>query len=110
MKLTAHFAVCIAPISKFTFYTLGIRLSEALFLQVGDIDNQTKRVHIHEGKGCKDRFVISPDNTYRVLQQFWLTHRDEKWIFPSLRPDQYDTPMDKGSAQKAMNRAVKQAN
>ncbi len=94
----------------YTVYTLGIRLSEALFLQVGDIDNQTKRVHIHEGKGCKDRFVILPDNTYRVLQQFWLTHRDEKWIFPSLRPDQYDTPMDKGCAQKAMKRAVKQAN
>lgn len=94
----------------YTVYTLGIRLSEALFLQVGDIDSKTKRVHIRDGKGCKDRFVILPDNTYSVLQQFWLTHRDEKWIFPSLRPDSYDTPMDKGQAQKAMKLAIKQAN
>jgi site-specific recombinase XerD len=62
----------------YTIYTLGIRLSEGLFLQVGDIDAKNKRVHIHEGKGCKDRFVILPENTYHVLQQFWLTHRDAK--------------------------------
>jgi site-specific recombinase XerD len=94
----------------YTVYTLGIRLSEALFLQVGDIDHKTKRVHIHEGKGCKDRFVILPDNTYLVLKQFWRTHHDKKWIFPSLRPDQYDTPMDKGNAQKAMKQAIEDAN
>lgn len=94
----------------YTVYTLGIRLSEALFLQVGDIDGKTKRVHIRDGKGCKDRFVILPDNTYQVLQQFWRTHRDKKWLFPSLRPDKYDTPMDKGSAQKAMKLAIEKAN
>jgi integrase/recombinase XerD len=91
-------------------YTLGIRLSEALFLQVGDIDGKTKRVHIREGKGCKDRFVILPDNTYRVLQQFWRTHRDKKWIFPSLQLNRHQTPMDRGSAQKAMKLAIQEAN
>ena len=94
----------------YTVYTLGIRLSEALYLQINDIDGKSKRVHIHEGKGCKDRFVILPDNTYRVLQQFWCTHRDKKWIFPSLQRDRHDTPMDKGSAQKAMQLALEEAN
>ncbi|PCJ35819.1 MAG: integrase [Moraxellaceae bacterium] len=94
----------------YTVYTLGIRLSEALYLQISDIDGKTKRVHIHEGKGCKDRFVILPDNTYHVLQQFWLTHHDKKWIFPSLQRDRHDTPMDKGSAQKALQLALSEAN
>jgi len=100
-----HYAVYL-----YTVYTLGIRLSEALHLQVGDIDGDKKRVHIREGKGCKDRFVILPDNTYRVLQQFWLTHRDPTWLFPSLQPNHPNTPMDKGATQKSMKQAVSAAN
>ena len=73
-------------------------------------DGKTKRVNVHEGKGCKDRFVILPDNTYRVLRLFWQTHRDDTWIFPSLQPDRYDSPMDKGSAQRAMKLAVAEDN
>ncbi|MFT7185513.1 MAG: integrase/recombinase XerD, partial [Pseudohongiellaceae bacterium] len=60
MFAAPFYVASIKPVVKTT--TLGIRLSEALFLQVGDIDGKTKRVHIHEGKGCKDRFVILPDN------------------------------------------------
>ena len=94
----------------YTVYTLGVRLSEALHIKVGDIDGTAKRVHICEGKGCKDRFVILPDNTYRVLRQFWKTHRHQKWIFPSLQPKRSDSPMDKGAAQHAMKLAVEEAN
>ncbi len=46
----------------YTVYTLGIRLSEGVFLQVGDIDGKAKRIHIREGKGGKDRFVILPQS------------------------------------------------
>lgn len=94
----------------YTVYTLGIRLSEGLYLQVGDIDGKTMRVHIREGKGCKDRFVILPNNTYAVLKQFWCTHHHKKWLFPSLQTNHTNVPMDKGSAQKAMKLAVSEAN
>jgi len=93
----------------YTVYTLGLRLSETLHLKVSDIDGGTNRVHIREGKGCKDRFVILPNNTYKVLRQFWKTHQHKKWIFPSLQSD-HDCPMDKGSAQKAMKLALQSAN
>lgn len=93
----------------YTVYTLGIRLSECLFLKVGDIDGKRMRVHIREGKGCKDRFVILPDKTYLVLKSFWQTHRNKKWIFPSLKSE-IDLPMDKGSAQKCMRFALEEAN
>ena len=40
-----------------TTYTLGLRLEEALNLQVADIDSARMMVHVHRGKGAKDRYV-----------------------------------------------------
>jgi len=45
-----------------TTYSMGLRLSESLALQVGDIDGKRKMVHIRRGKGYKDRFVPLPKN------------------------------------------------
>lgn len=93
----------------YTVYTLGLRLSEALYLKIGDIDGKTMRVHIREGKGCKDRYVILTDNTYMVLREFWSTHKNNTWIFPSKNQERYQGPMDKGAAQRAMKLAVEAA-
>ena len=46
---------------------LGLRLSEALSLQVRDIDADLKRVHIRYGKGLKDRFVPLPEGVFNIL-------------------------------------------
>ncbi len=35
-------------------YSMGLRLTEALSLQVGDIDSERKLVHIRRGKGHED--------------------------------------------------------
>jgi len=40
-----------------TTYSMGLRLEEALSLQVADIDTGYKQVHIRRGKGHKDRLV-----------------------------------------------------
>jgi integrase len=56
-----------------TTYSMGLRLSEALALQVGDIDAQFKQVHIRRGKGHKDRFVPLPDLTYHALRSLWAS-------------------------------------
>jgi len=66
-----------------TTYSMGLRLSEALCLQVGDIDGQRKRVHIRRGKGHKDRFVPLPDLTYQALRALWREHRNPCWLFPN---------------------------
>ncbi len=46
-----------------TVYSLGLRLQEALALQVSDIDGPRLQVHIHRGKGAKDRYVPRPKET-----------------------------------------------
>ena len=94
-----------------TTYSMGLRLEEALSLQVGDIDAERKRVHIRRGKGHKDRLVPLPDLTLQALRALWCKHRHPKLIFPngtgSLKTiQQATTHMDRGGAQKAMKVVV----
>lgn len=90
----------------YTVYSMGLRLGECLNLQVGDIDGEKMRIHIRLGKGLKDRYVPMPEATYKILKQFWLTHRHPTFIFPSTQSNHQNVPMDKGSAQKSMKMAV----
>lgn len=93
----------------FVLYTLGLRIGEGLNLQVSDIDSANKRVHIRLGKGKKSRFAKLPEKTYQLLRQFWATHRNPKWIFPSTQAQRQHMPMDRGSVQKAIREAVTEA-
>jgi site-specific recombinase XerD len=96
-----------------TVYSLGLRLGEALHLQVADIDSARMLVHVHRGKGAKDRYVPLPSSTLNVLRQYWATHRHPQWLFPATGRDHKQTtratgPMDKSSVQGAMRRVVQE--
>lgn len=67
-----------------TIYSMGLRLSEALNLQIGDIDSERMRVHIRNSKGNKDRFVLLPQRTLNALRRYWSSHRNYKLLFPKL--------------------------
>lgn len=69
----------------FIVYSLGLRISEALRLQVGDIDGQRMRVHIRDSKGNKDRFVPLPIVTLDTLRRFWVIHRNPVFLFPNRK-------------------------
>jgi integrase len=62
---------------------MGLRLEEALSLQVGDIDAGRKRVHIRRGKGHKSRLVPLPHRTLEALRLLWRRHRHPVLIFPN---------------------------
>jgi integrase/recombinase XerD len=66
-----------------TVYSMGLRLNEALHLQVGDIDAKRGFVHVHRGKGAKDRYVTLPTATLLILRKYWYTHRNPKLLFPA---------------------------
>ena len=66
----------------FVTYSLGLRLSETLNLEVGDIDAQRQHVHVRHGKGAKDRFVILPAMTLAVLRKLWCSHKHPRLLFP----------------------------
>ena len=94
-----------------TTYSMGLRLEEALSLQVGDIDAGRQRIHVRRGKGHKDRLVPLPDLTLLGLRALWRKHRHPKLIFPNANGSletiqQATTHMDRGGTQKAMKIVV----
>ena len=96
-----------------TTYSMGLRLSETLALQVGDIDWERKMVHIRRGKGHKDRMVPLPDLTYQALRALWSKHRHPLFIFPNASGPiesvrNATTHMDRSGAQAAMKAVVEQ--
>lgn len=66
-------------------YYCGLRISEALSLEVKDIGRHegSPHLHIRNGKGGKDRYVPLPVGMLAELRAWWLTHRNPKLIFPA---------------------------
>ena len=66
-----------------TIYACGLRLSEATYIKIGDIDSHHMILHVKHGKGGKDRFVPLPKAMLLMLRKFWLTHKNKVWLFPA---------------------------
>ena len=98
-----------------TVYSCGLRLQEALFLQISDIDAKRMMIHVHRGKGAKDRFVPLPGETLHLLRRYWKTHRNPQLIFPALGRGHQKAPTSKlpmaiDSVQGAFREAKEAAN
>lgn len=68
----------------FTVYSCGLRLQEGLHLEVGDIDSDRMLIHVHRGKGAKDRVVPLPPQTLAVLREHWKSYKNPCLIFPAM--------------------------
>lgn len=96
-----------------TLYSLGLRMTEGLHLQTGDIDGARKLVHVHRGKGARDRYVPLPPRTLVLLREYWAIHRHPRWLFPAIgqggKPGPTAPhPMPRRSVQAALRRTVQQ--
>ena len=92
---------------------MGLRLGEGIKLTVGDIDAVNMRVHIRDAKGNKDRLVPLPENTLRVMRNFWRIHKHPLFIFPNRKrglknAHLVDSPLDRGGIQTAIKTVVEQ--
>ena len=67
-------------------YACGLRVQEGISLRVTDIDSDRMVVYIRQGKGRKDRCVPLPEPMLEILREYWLTHRNPVWLFPSPYP------------------------
>lgn len=93
-----------------TVYSCGLRLQEGLHLEVSDIDSDRMMIHVHRGKGAKDRYVPLPHATLGLLRRYWVTHRNAQLLFPALGRNgkgakECTTPMAKSSVQGAFRSA-----
>jgi site-specific recombinase XerD len=96
-----------------TVYSLGLRLQEALHLEVSDIDSKRMLVHVHRGKGAKDRLVPLPESTLLALREYYATHRNATLIFPAEGRDHKQAktakkPMSQSSVQLVIKAVLEQ--
>jgi integrase/recombinase XerD len=97
-----------------TVYACGLRLQEAQCLEVSDIDSQRMMVHVHRGKGAKDRLVPLPESTLKMLRQHWASHRHPRLLFPAVgrgrrHAASATAPLPKSSVQGAFRQAKAEA-
>ena len=66
-------------------YHCGLRVGEAVCLQVTDIHGRVAppRLHLRNCKGGKDRFVPIAAGMIEELRHWWRTHQNPKFLFPS---------------------------
>jgi site-specific recombinase XerD len=109
---------CHSPIRAHTFYTLlgllyttGIRIGEALALNVNDYSRQRQRLHIRRGKFHKERWLALTESTCHVLNDYlkertrWATLTEHPPFFISLRKNR----LSQSAATVAFKSVLKQS-
>jgi site-specific recombinase XerD len=89
-----------------TAYAAGLRVSELVRLQVGDIDSRRMVVHVRCSKGRKDRLVPLSAVLLERLREHWRRWRPHRWLFPGHTPDGHLTI---GQVQRLCRQAVRAA-
>ena len=73
-------------------YGAGLRITEACALRVGDIDSERMVIHVRNGKGRKDRYVMLPQMVLSLLRTYWRMARPKDYLFPGMKPGRHITP------------------
>lgn len=70
-------------------YSAGLRRGEVLNLQPRDIDSQRMVIHIHGGKGKKDRIVPLSTVILEQLRSYYIAYRPKVYLFEGQAGGQY---------------------
>jgi len=89
-----------------TMYAAGLRVGEAVSLELRDIDSGRMRIHVRHGKGDKDRYTILTPSLLETLRVYWRAYHPTKALFPARSVNH---PICRGSVQHAVRDARKVA-
>ena len=65
-----------------TMYASGLRVTEVCRLHVTDIDSKRMLIHVHCGKGSKDRYALLAQRQLEYLRAYYQKTRPKVWLFP----------------------------
>ena len=93
-----------------TLYSTGIRCSELCHLKVSDIDSERMVIHVHRGKGGRDRDVLLSPKLLKTLREYWRWMKPKTYLFPgTVKNWRADKPITPKVVWKAVNEAGKRA-
>jgi integrase/recombinase XerD len=64
-----------------TIYSAGLPVSEAVALTGKEIDSTDMVIHIRQGKGRKDRYVMLSEQLLAILRAYWKCARLHHVLF-----------------------------
>src|ERR1700726_4383461 len=73
-------------------YGAGLRAAEVISLKVGDVDSKRMVIHVQQGRGRKDRYVMLSPHLLELLRAWWRAERPQGWLFPGRDRVQPMTP------------------
>ena len=93
-----------------TLYSTGIRCSELCHLKVSDVDSERMVIHVHKGKGGRDRDVLLCPKLLETLREYWRWMKPKTYLFPgTVNNWRADVPITPKVVWKAVNEAGKRA-
>ncbi len=87
-------------------YSGGLRVGEVVRLKPCDIDGERKQIHVHFGKGKKERYTLLGESTLQQLRVYWKKVQPREWLFPGDRESGY---LSERSAEQIFTDAAKAA-
>ena len=64
-------------------------MGELLNLKISDIDSESKKIHIRQSKGKKDRYVMLSENIFPLLRKYYKEYRPKDYLFEGQKGGQY---------------------
>ncbi len=84
-------------------YSAGLRMNEIRLLKIADVDCDRKQIHVRQGKGKKDRYVILAKLIADKLPLYLKELKPKTYLFEGLTIGE---PMGERSIQYIVNEAV----
>jgi len=93
-----------------TLYATGVRRAELCRLKVADIDSERMVLHIHQGKGGRDRDIPLSPKLLATLREYWRWMKPKTYLFPGMENNwRADVPVTTKVAWSAVTEAAKAA-
>ena len=70
-------------------YSVGLRVSEVINLQIKDLDSKRKIITIRQSKGNKDRIVPLTDTMLYLIADYWRKFKPTDYLFNGLNSLRY---------------------
>jgi integrase/recombinase XerD len=86
-------------------YSVGLRVSEVINLELKDIDSKNNKINIRNAKGKIDRIVMLDDSVLGLMRKYWDSYKTKKYLIEGAKGDVYSAK----SVQQIVKTAVKKA-